>query len=283
MLRNLELIGIKKVRDYRLGDWFGNSTSSGYQVYHHVTHNISDLLHSFEIRYRSEKRLVYVNDFKCLNAREIGHPTYGRCFEIKLNLQQTEDTIYSVDIQIKKSIYVFVNLPNLFFNEDSRTKCQVNNGHDLFLDITYEILQNNFKKRCKKYPKTYHGSYDDCKMKQIEKRIVSMFNCTIPFINKPNLTKEICTGKNALNASKNFKIFANMLMESCPDPCINMLSSYGFPTGSRSVNDSGGRVRLYFKSIVKFTEDFVSYNFLRFVQEYSIYCIVTLYLNHKIL
>ena len=44
--RNLELIGIQKPWDYRLGEWFGNSSSSGYQIFRDVTHNLSDLLKS---------------------------------------------------------------------------------------------------------------------------------------------------------------------------------------------------------------------------------------------
>ena len=84
-----------------------------------------------------------------------------------------------MDIQIKEPIYIFFNLPNLFFNEDSRSKFQVNLGEDLFLDVTYEILQNNFKASCLKYPNTYHGSYDHCKITEIEKRIVSKLDCKV--------------------------------------------------------------------------------------------------------
>lgn len=226
-----------------------------------MTHNISDLLQRYLILYKSGKKFECKGDFKCLHPREIGHRTYGRCFEIKLI--QDQDTIFSVDIQIKKSIYIFFNLPNLFFNGNYRSKFEVNLGEDLFLDVTYEILQNNFKKRCKKYPNAYHGSYDDCKMRQIEKRIVSMLNCTTPFINKPMLTKELCRGEHALNASNSFMKFANMLMPTCPDPCINMLCTFGFPFKSQNGNEEAGRVRLYLKSIVKYTEDFVSYTFLR--------------------
>ena len=168
-----------------------------------------------------------------------------------------------MDIQIKEPIYIFFNLPNLFFNEDSRSKFQVNLGEDLFLDVTYEILQNNFKASCLKYPNTYHGSYDHCKITEIEKRIVSKLDCTAPFINKPSLTNSLCTGDKAKNSSESFMNYANMLMPTCPDPCINMLTSFGIPLVTKNGNDAVGRVRLYFKNIIKFTEDYVSYNFLR--------------------
>ena len=90
-----------------------------------------------------------------------------------------------------------------------------------------------------------------------------MLNCTTPFINKPTLTKELCRGEQALNASNSFMEFANMLMPTCPDPCINMLCTFGFPFISQNGNEEAGRVRLYLKSIVKYTEDFISYTFLR--------------------
>ena len=116
-MRNLELIGIKKTWDYRLGDWFGNSTYSGYQVFRYVTHNISDLLQRSLFQYKSGKKIVCQEDFKkCLKVREIGHRTYGRCFEFEteVNNAQEQDTIFFVDIQIKRPIYIFFNLPNLF-------------------------------------------------------------------------------------------------------------------------------------------------------------------------
>ena len=86
--RNLELIGIKKTWDYRLGNWFGNSSSSGYQIFRDVTHNLSDLLQSSSFKYKSGIVVECAGDFKCLNlhAREIGHRTYGRCFEIDFKL-----------------------------------------------------------------------------------------------------------------------------------------------------------------------------------------------------
>ncbi len=158
---------------------------------------------------------------------------------------------------------MFFNLPHNFLNEDSRSKFEASPGQDLFIDVTYEILQDNFRAQCKKYPRTYDGSYDECKIKQIERRIVAELNCTTPFIIEPTLTKVICLGEKARNASDRFMDLANKLMPNCPDPCINMLTTFGFPLLSDNGNNSVGGVRLYFKSIVKFTEDFVSYNFLR--------------------
>ena len=228
-----------------------------------MTHNISDLLQRSLFQYKSGRKSKCEGDLKCLNAREIGHRTYGRCFEIKFN-QEEKDTVFFVDIVTRRPIYIFFNLPHLFFNEDSRSKFEINTGQDLFLDVNYEILQNNFQQTCKKYPSTFLGSYDECKIKEVERRIVSDFNCTVPYIVEPTLTEEICDGQKASNASESFMNLANMLMPACPDPCINMLTTFGFPLLSQNDEDCG-RVRLYFKNIIKFTEDFVSYNFLRFL------------------
>lgn len=261
--RNLNLIGIQKARDYKLGEWLGNSSSSGYQIFRDVTHNLSDLLQSSSFKYKSGLVVNCDGDFKCAD-REIGHPTYGRCFEIDFKLQgQDQDTIFIADIKIKKQVYMYFNMPHNFLNEDSRSKFEASPGQNLFIDVTYEILQDNFRAQCKKYPKTFAGSYDECKVKNIERRIVSELNCTTPFINEPTLTNVLCVGEKARNASDSFMDLANKLMPSCPDPCINMLTTFGFPLLSQANNNSIGGVRLYFKSIVKFTEDFVSYNFLR--------------------
>ena len=83
-----------------------------------MTHNISDLLQRYLILYKSGKKFECKGDFKCIHPREIGHRTYGRCFEIKLTLDQ--DTIFSVDIQIKKSIYIFFNLPSVRRSQATR-------------------------------------------------------------------------------------------------------------------------------------------------------------------
>ena len=247
-----------------MGNWFGNSSSSGYQIFRDVTHNLSDLLQRSSFKYKSGMVVECAGDFKCLNlhAREIGHRTYGRCFEIDFKLQGQE-TIFIADIKIKKQVYMFFNLPHNFLNEDSRSKFEASPGQNLFIDVTYEILQDNFRAQCKKYPRTFNGSYDECKIKQIERRIVAELNCTNPFINEPTLTDVICSREKARNASDRFMDLANKLMPNCPDPCINMLTTFGFPLLSENGDNSVGGVRLYFKSIVKFTEDFVSYNFLR--------------------
>ena len=70
-----------------------------------------------------------------------------------------------------------------------------------------------------------------------------------------------------------FNHMYNTLPE-CPVPCVNMITSFGYPnpnidklTSENSlVNEfwkNRGEVRIYFNKLVKVTEDFVSYDFLR--------------------
>ena len=134
---------------------------------------------------------------------------------------------------------------------------------DLFLDSTYEILQNNFKDNCKTYPKNYELSHDACKIEVAEKHIATEFNCSVPFIQRPNKIRNICKNQTIANsASKKFGDYTYKAIQECPVPCVNMITIFGFPF-IRKRRDNIGRVRLYFKQIVKVTEDFISYDLLR--------------------
>ena len=46
---NLQKIGINTSLDYVFGNWYGNSSKSGYETFLDVTHNISDLIEGFEL------------------------------------------------------------------------------------------------------------------------------------------------------------------------------------------------------------------------------------------
>ena len=48
----------------------------------------------------------------------------------------------------------------------------------------------------------------------------------------------------------------------CMDPCVKTVTYFGFPFITSNDNPTGF-ARLYFKNIVKVTEDFVSYDLLR--------------------
>ena len=48
----------------------------------------------------------------------------------------------------------------------------------------------------------------------------------------------------------------------CPVPCTNLYASFGFPFIDSTDKDLA-KMRMYFKTIVKVTEDYISYDILR--------------------
>lgn len=226
-----------------------------------VTHNITDLVQRFYVHMKSGKRKECVGNLSCLQSRELGHRTFGRCFEIEFGKET--DTVSYIDVEIKKSIYLYFSPPHVFYDSDSKSKFQVNVNEDLFLDSTYEILQNNFKANCKTYPTTYEHSHNACKMQIAEQKIKTEFNCSVPFIQNQDRTVNICQNQTIANtASTVFGDHTFEILPECPVPCINMITIFGFPF-IRKRQDNIGRVRLYFKNIVKVTEDFINYDLLR--------------------
>lgn len=215
----------------------------------------------FFVNFKSGLKKECVGDLSCLKSLELGHKTFGRCFEIEFGNES--DTVAYIDVEIKKSIFLYFSPPNVFYDSDSKSKFQVNAGEDLFLDSTYEILKNNFKENCKTYPKTYEQSHNACKMKIAEQNIITEFNCSVPFIQNRNTGVNICKNQTiAATASKIFGDHTFKVLPECPVPCVNMITIFGFPF-IRKRQDNIGRFRLYFKNIVKVTEDFISYDLLR--------------------
>lgn len=253
---NLNKIGIGKANDYRKGEWYGNSTLDGSRIFQYVTHNFSDLVQSFSIRFKKGEKLIYSGFSKDLKVTEKGHYTFGRCFETQQ--MDKNDSIYTYDIMFSKSIYIYFNMPQQFYNDDSKSKIQANVGERQYLDITYEILKNNFAKNCKSYNS---NSYDFCKATEIENIIWAKFNCTVPFLTTS--TVNVCNMKKISGeASKYFYKLIYTKLDQCPSPCTNMMTNLGLPSVTKD-DAKIGFVRLYFKSIVKITEDFVSYDLLR--------------------
>ena len=50
---NLQRIAINNTWNYISGNWYGNSSKSGYETFLDVTHNISDLIEGFKVWYES--------------------------------------------------------------------------------------------------------------------------------------------------------------------------------------------------------------------------------------
>ena len=253
---NLNKIGIKNANDYRWGDWYGNSTLDGRKVFQSVTHSFSEIVETLIVYFDTGGKTIYSGSFEHLDIREKGHFTFGRCFEI--HFLNKSHSAQSIDIKFFKSLYIFFNMPNQFYNDDSKSKLVANVGEKLFLDITYEILKNNFGKTCKSYR---NNSYDSCKATEIKRRLLKKFNFTVPFLTSSK--HKLCSTKEiSREASKYFIELIYTEIERCASPCTNMVTIFGFPSYNK-VDEEKGFVRLYFKSIIKVTEDFVSYDLLR--------------------
>ena len=259
--RNLNKIGLREADDYRTGHWYGNSSKDGNDIFLDVTHNITDLVQRFYVHFKSGSRKECVGDLSCLKAKDLGHRTFGRCFEIEFG--NGIDTVSYIDVEIKKTIFVYFSPPHVFYDSDSKSKFQVNVDENLFLDSTYEVLQNNFEDKCKTYSENYELSHDACKMELAYQKIITKYNCSVPFIQKRNRAVNICKNQTiANNASDIFGDHTFVVLPECPVPCVNMITIFGFPFISKR-HDNLGRFRLYFKNIVKVTEDFISYDMLR--------------------
>ena len=94
---------------------------------------------------------------------------------------------------------------------------------------------------------------------EIGNEVAKTFNCSIPFV---DVGIPYCRGKDTKRAQDLYKSLMIRELEACPNPCNNMISSFGFPLKSPH-KPTLGSASFYFKSIVKVTEDYISYDFLR--------------------
>ena len=171
------------------------------------------------------------------------------------------DNIY---VTTNTDAYIFVSTPKKFYSGDTRSKVTLRLGEYLFIEANYEIMNSNSKtSACQHYSNVGNDSYDFCKQMKVAKMVSENFNCTIPFVENPSLP--YCRENNSEEA---FHLYRNNIyakLEDCPRPCSEIYTNFGFP--DIDVNDnlekSEAKVKLYFKTIVRVTEDFVSYDFLR--------------------
>ena len=108
-------------------------------------------------------------------------------------------------------------------------------------------------------------------MSDIEERIKSEFNCTVPFFMKPGI---FCFGSNAENAMEMFQDDFRASSLKCPRSSLAHAMKYQVPifrVPKRGLKNRTRRTRLYLKSHIKVTEDFVSYGLLRSVKVKSQY------------
>ena len=262
MQSNLQKIGINNAREYFNGNWYGNSSKSGYEIFLDVTHNISDLIEEFEVKYESGRSLE-LSYASCFKTRDIGQNFFGRCFEIEVE-HRNERVIY-IKVDIKKPVLMYINLPQVFFSEIPSSGFQVSTAETLQLEVKYEILQTYFDDDCRKYSHAHNNSFDACKLEALDKNIVTKMNCSLPFLFKQNNAQNIC--KNVTVAQSAFHIYKRdvwRILPECPVPCINMITSFGYPIVTKGEEKRDGIVYIKFKNLVKVTEDFISYDLLRF-------------------
>ena len=135
---NMNKIGIQNANEYRLGNWYGNSTLDGGTIFKSVTHNFSDLVTNVTIHLENGEEVTFTK-FDNLTVTEKGYATLGRCFEI--NPLNKGERVQSLGIHFSKSIYIYFNIPNQFYYIDTKYKLEANFGESLYLDITYDILK----------------------------------------------------------------------------------------------------------------------------------------------
>ena len=124
-------------KDYRNGNWYGNSTLSARTIFESVTYNFSELLTSFSIHYEYDPDYItFSGDFNGFNYREIGFIYFGRCFEIYLGKEEEDihEDIHKLRLVFKKSSLVFFNLPSQLLFLYSNAKFKVNLGDKSFVD-----------------------------------------------------------------------------------------------------------------------------------------------------
>ena len=176
---NLNKIGIESATDYRNGNWYGNSTLDGREIFKFVTHKLSDLIEKFVVVYESGQKFTHSANFDNLIVTEKGHRTFGKCFEIKFGSDVDKELVLKIELYLLKTIYIYFNVANSFWNDNSRSKLQANVGEKLFLEITYEILKSNYGNNCKTY---FRNNFDTCKEKLAEEMVVAKYNCSVPYI-----------------------------------------------------------------------------------------------------
>ena len=230
----------------------------GISIFAAVTENLSDLINSIKIRYQNGEGItVPSNDFDLLEPkpRTIYNRKYGRCYEITLNNKRS---FFYIDVVVKQEVDIFFNLPHHFFT-NSRQRIFASPRKNTYMPVRYEIQKTNHDPNCRKYSSSYAGSFDDCKTKDMELKLLSSLNCTVPFGLQ---TGRLCSDQQSEEASALYNKYYLTESPSCPRPCNDMVTIIGMPKYIYN-GKILGIAKLYISNTVKVTEDFVSYDLLR--------------------
>ena len=180
-----------------------------------------------------------------------------------MELSPHEDII-SLEVVTKINTTVYVSLPFNFYSSDTKSKVEFKTGEYLFIELNYDILkiQHDETRVCRNYSNVDSDSYDNCKLNRATKIITQALNCTLPFVD--DIKYSFCEGDLIKEALSLYSSSMYYLKDSeCPVPCTNLYASFGFPFIDSSDKDLA-KMRMYFKTIVKVTEDYISYDILRY-------------------
>ena len=164
-----------------------------------------------------------------------------------------------LQVDTKIDAYVFVSIINNFYNEDTRSKIMIKVGERLFIDVNYENLYTYDDASCRTYSHKSNESYDRCKWKSVGDMVYKKFKCSLPYVDTGH---PFCKGNKTRPAYNLHWTNLNLLVKDCPKPCANMLANFGFPFRD-PYKENVGAVKFYFKVLVKVTEEYISYGFLR--------------------
>ena len=205
------LIAHIKFKEYREGNFKGNSTMDERKIFEKVTFSFNDIVENITIRFpmkrnntKGERRKRTVKP-ENITTREIRYLNMGKCFEI--NLDQFDEPLGYIEFYLKMSGYIYVNSEGQFHNRDSFSKVEVKLGNCLWIELTYEVINQTMEGTCTRWKPfrsiqfkresafslmnhldrySANESFDECNEREAERHLNEMFNCTIPAINSPN-------------------------------------------------------------------------------------------------
>ena len=130
-------------KEYRGGNFKGNSTKNEREIFEDVTFSFDDIVKNVTIRFpmkrknkKGERRKKTVEP-KDIASKEIRYLNTGKCFEI--NLDQFGEPLGYIEFYLKMSGYIYVNSGGQFHNRDSFSKVEVKLGNCLWIELTYEV------------------------------------------------------------------------------------------------------------------------------------------------
>lgn len=198
---------------------------------------------------------------------------YGRCFTLNISAADKACGISSIDIQILKSIRIFLHSPGLFLglNNQARKWIQMDENSIIFADVEHEAfhLLDYKQKYCE--PADISGyNYDKCILDHLYNESMRQLGCITPFV--PLIHGEnIC--RNTSKALEAFKLYSKVTfeasaatLENCSHPC-HYLTTRIMETHRASTLLDFGRLNIDFEENIKMTKASYTYNELSLVAE----------------